>query len=177
VKIRVLLTAVVVMLAGCGAGQDAQTARTAPSIAGVSADAGGIAVRNAVVEFSSAGYPAGAEAPVRFAVVNSNPGPVRLTQLASEGAASATLASATTIGGASAPPDAGTTELTLATNELVTVTVRLTGLTEELNGTSSVPLTLTFDNGAELPLVIPMATPEQPLPREPSVVEGEETEH
>jgi copper(I)-binding protein len=172
----VLLAAVVMVLAGCGAGQDAQTARTAPSIAGVSADAGGIAVRNAVVEFSSAGYPAGGEAPVRFAVVNSNPGPVRLTQLDSEGASSATLETATALG-ATAPPDGGSTELTLATNELVTVVVRLVGLTEALNGTNSVPLTLTFDNGAVLPLVVPMATPEQPLPRETPPAESAEETH
>lgn len=198
------------MLAGCGAGQDAQTALTAPSIAGVSADVGDIAVRNAVVLFASAGYPAGGEAPVQFAVANNGREPVRLVRFESEGAASATLQSVELVGGTgqasaspsespsatpsespsatpsespsaapsespSAPPDGGTAEVSLAPGQLAIVTLQLTGLTEELNGTSSVPLTLTFDNGATLPLVVPMAPPEQPLPREAPAVE--EPEH
>jgi periplasmic copper chaperone A len=169
----VLLAAVgVVLLAGCGAGQGAQTALTQPSIAGVSANADGIAVRNAVVPFSAAGYPAGGEAPIQFAVANNGREPVRLVQVASE-AGSAALESATPVD-TTAPPASGGTELALAPSELVNVTVRVSGLAEELNGTSAVPLALTFDNGAVLSLVVPMAPPELPLPREAPVVEGEE---
>jgi periplasmic copper chaperone A len=171
----VLLAAVgVVMLAGCGAGQDAQTTLTQPSIAGVSADGNGIAVRNAVVPFSAAGYPAGGEAPIQFAVANNGREPVRLVQLASGAAGAVTLEAAVPVASTAPPPSGGTPQLALAPNELVNVTLRATGLAEALNGTSAVPLTLTFDNGAALSLVVPMAPPEQPLPREAPVVEGEE---
>jgi copper(I)-binding protein len=178
VKIRVLLAAAAVaVLAGCGAGQDAQTALTQPSIAGVSADAGEVAVRNAVVLFSSAGYPAGGTAPVQFTVANNGREPVRLSQVTSEAAGTATLISVVLPQASPAPagpPDGGAVELSLAAGQLAIVTVELAGLTQSLDATSSAPVTLTFDSGAVASLVVPMASPEEPLPREAPVVEGEE---
>lgn len=174
-KTRVLLTALtaagVAFLAGCGAGLDAQTARTQPSIAGVSADGEGVAVRNAVVGFAEAGYQAGGDAPVLFAVANTGRGPVVLSEVASESAAAAAVESATPLGATAPPSGAAATQVALEPGGFANVTVRLTGLSQPLNGTSAVPLTLTFDNGTVLRLTVPMASPEQALPREAPVVE------
>jgi copper(I)-binding protein len=174
-----------VALAGCGSGQGAATSLTRPSIPGVSADAAGIQVRNAVVPFDPEGYQQGGDAPVEFAIANAGEEPVRLVGLSSEGAASATVTSATPIG-APAPAPAASPEptsapageagapLEVAPGEFIAVTLQLTGLRQPLNGTASIPVTLSFDNGVELPLAIPMATPLDPLPPATPVVEPAE---
>lgn len=72
----VLLTAVAgaMLLAGCGAGLDAQTAGKEPSVPGVSADLGGIAVRNVQIGYPDREtriYPRGGEAPLEVRIFNS----------------------------------------------------------------------------------------------------------
>jgi copper(I)-binding protein len=178
VKIRVLVMGVLgaMVLAGCGAGQTAQTSSTRPSIPGVNADAAGILVRNAVVPFAPEGYQQGGDATVELSIANAGREPVRLVGLTSEGAASVTVTSATPIGAPAPSPDGGgeaEAEVEVAPGDFVAVTLQLTGLREALNGIGSVPLALTFDNGAELPLAVPMATPMDPLPRETPAVEPE----
>jgi copper(I)-binding protein len=167
-----------VALTGCGAGPDAQTSRIVPAIAGVNADADGIQVRNAVVPFAPVGYPRGGDAPVELSIANSGQEPVRLVQLSSDGAGTVTVTSATPIGVPTPSPggDAGT-GVEIVPGELVAVTLQLTSLTQDLNATGSVPVTLTFSNGAELPLAVPMATPLDPLPAATPVVPEEELEH
>jgi copper(I)-binding protein len=162
-------------VAGCGAGPDAQTSQIVPAIAGVNADAAGILVRNAVVPFAPEGYPLGGVAPVELSIANSGEEPVRLVQLSSEGAGSGTVTSATPIGVPTPSPSGGTgATVEIVPGELVAVTLELTGLRQGLDGTASIPVTLTFDNGAELPLAVPMAPPLNPLPPATPVVPEEE---
>jgi copper(I)-binding protein len=178
VKIRVLALGLLAAfaLAGCGAGPDAQTSQIVPAIAGVNADAGEILVRNAVVPFAAEGYPRGGDAPLEFSIANTGREPVRLMRLSSEGAGSVTVTSATPIGAPTSSPGGGTgTTVEVVPGELVAVVLELTGLREGLNGTGSIPVTLTFDNGTELPLAVPMATPLDPLPPASPVVP--EAEH
>ncbi len=62
------------LLAGCGAGQDAQTASKEPSVPGVSADLGGIAVRNVQIGYpdrETRTYPRGGSAPLEVRIFNS----------------------------------------------------------------------------------------------------------
>lgn len=162
-------------LAGCGAGQDAASARTLESVPGVDADAAGIAVRNAVVLFEAEGYPAGADAPLELSIVNRNEQPVRLVTASAEAVRSVTVASVVRVGGTAAPEPAepAEPELVVGPGELVNATLRLTGIGQPLNGTLAVPLTLTFDNGAEMTLNVPLATPLEAQPREPMELEEE----
>jgi copper(I)-binding protein len=58
-------------VAGCGAGQVAQTAETQPTIDGSNAQAGDIAIRNAALEYPIGGaYEKGSDARLRMVVVN-----------------------------------------------------------------------------------------------------------
>jgi hypothetical protein len=139
-----------VVLAGCGAGQDASTAQDLPSVPGVSASLDGIAVRNATVP-AGGGYEVGGAAPIEFTLVNETDGVIRLVSAASELAASVEVAG----GGTVAVPAFG----------LLPVTLDATGLVENLDGTSSLPLELTFDGSVVVSLDVPVAPPAVPEPR------------
>lgn len=162
-------------LAGCGAGQDAASTRTLESVPGVNADAAGIAVRNAVVPFAAEGYPTGADAPLELSVVNQNDQPVRLVEASAEAVREVTVTSVVRVGGTAtpAPAEPAEPELVVGPGEVVNATLQLTGLGTALDGTSAVPVTLTFDNGGELPLIVPVATPLEAQPREPMELEEE----
>ncbi|HEY8474608.1 MAG TPA: hypothetical protein VIL37_18485 [Natronosporangium sp.] len=164
------------LLAGCGAGPDAATGETRPSIPGVDADAGDIHVRNAVVTFNPEGYAPGEDAPVTLSIGNVGQDTVRLVGVTSESAGSVTVASVTQVGLVSPPPGGapGGQQVEVAPGQLVAVTLTATGLREPLTGAAVLPLTLTFDTGAELALEVPVAPPDQPLPRPEPVVEAPE---
>jgi copper(I)-binding protein len=163
------------VLAGCGAGQDAATARTRPSIPGVDANAGDIQVRNAVVEFSSEGYAPGDDALVTLSIANDGEVPVTLTRASSDGAASVTVAGATQVGAVSPTSGAGLTpQVQVAPGQLFAVTLQLTDLRLAVNGATAIPVTLTFDGGVDVPLAVPMDTPAEPQPRPSAVVEPPE---
>jgi copper(I)-binding protein len=71
----VLLAAVTgaMLLAGCGAGLDAQTAGKEPSVPGISADLGDIAVRNVQIEYpdrETRTYPKAGTAPLEVRIFN-----------------------------------------------------------------------------------------------------------
>lgn len=176
------LLGLVLGLAGCGTGQDAQTADTLSSIPGVNADDAGVAVRNVRVPFNRAGYPAGADAAVELSIVNNTQGPVQLVDLSSPAASSVTVAGTTRVGGSGTPgqpggpPNGGPgPQLLVEPGGLVEARLQVSGLTEGLDGTRPLPITLAFDNGATFMLEVPTAAPAEPLPREtPTEAEHEE---
>jgi hypothetical protein len=146
------------VLTGCGAGQDAQTSLTLPSVPGVNLDAadGSILIRNAYLVFDADGYPVAGEAPIQVWIYNTTSRPVRLTGLASpQGAESVETDGAVVI-----PPGG-----------FVHPTLQAAGLRRSLNGTSTLPLHLTFDNGVELAMEVPMAPPLADQPRTPAVAD------
>ena len=166
-------------LTGCGTGSDAATAANLTSAPGVSATDQAVAVRNAQVQFSPEGYPAGGDAPIELSVVNGGTEPVQLVDLSSPAAAEVTVTDVAYVGEQpgepGGPPNGGTApELLLAPNGLADVTLLATGLTEPLDGLTVLPLELAFDNGAALSLELPVATPAEPLPREPLDLSEEE---
>lgn len=66
-----LVTAGGVVLAGCAAGQDAQTARQRPTIDGVDTQTGLVALRNIAIEYPEDGvHREGSDAPLRLVLVN-----------------------------------------------------------------------------------------------------------
>jgi copper(I)-binding protein len=93
----VLLTAVAgaMLLVGCGAGQDAQTAGNEPAVPGVSANLGGIAVRNVQIGYPDREtriYPRGGKAPLEVRIFNSSTETDALVGVNSEVAEQVTLA-------------------------------------------------------------------------------------
>jgi len=93
----VLLTAVAgtMLLAGCGAGLDAPTAGNRPSVPGVSANLGDIAVRNVQIGYpdrETRSYPEGGTAPLEVRIFNSSTETDALVGVKSEVAEQVTLA-------------------------------------------------------------------------------------
>lgn len=144
------------MIAGCGAGQDARTSLNLSSVPGVNvnADDDSILVRNAHVPFNEAGYPAGDAVPVELWLFNQTNAPVRLVGVGSDGPGSA--ATVETEGEIEVPPGGP-----------VHIVLRATGPGLDFNPIDILPLTLIFDNGVELSMRVPMAPPLAPLPRTP----------
>jgi hypothetical protein len=144
------------VLAGCGAGQDALTSANESSVPGVNArtEDDSILVRNAYVVFEEQGYPAGGQAPVRLWLYNQTDRPIRLAEATSPGA-----------DGAASVDTGGTIEVPAA--GLVEAVLQVSGLRAGLSPAGNLPLALRFDNGADLALELTMAPPLENLPREP----------
>lgn len=75
-------------LTGCSAGQITQTSSQVAGVNGVSAQVGGIVVRNAQIEFAGApgegsAYPRGSDAPLRMVIVNEGTAADRLVSASS----------------------------------------------------------------------------------------------
>lgn len=145
-------------LTGCGAGRDALSAYNEPAIHGVNANAtdDSVLVRNAYVEFSEQGYPRGGTAPVRLWLVNDTTDPVRLVEATTDQAAAVVVDPAATI------PARGYLETTLDISGLQR---QIGGDTANQDAVTPLPMTLLFDNGAEVTLQLSMATPLEPQPR------------
>lgn len=141
------------VLAGCGAGQDAATARDRSSVPGVNAGLDGVEIRNANVPASVDGeeYAVGDTVPIEFSLVNDTGAAIRLVGASSEWAESVEVAGGDTV----ALPASG----------LRTVTLEATGLTEPLNATESLPLELDFGGDLVMSLEVPVVPPDAPLPR------------
>ena len=186
------LTVLGLAVAGCGAGQRAQTAEMLPRAPGVNAASpdGTILVRNASIEFPGPeGYAAGETATVQLSVFNDGTAPVRLVSLESL-AASGVRIEGGELGPAptgqatadptptSGPSGSEAPDLEIPAGGYVHTAVHLTGLRQAVDGTGSVPLTLGFSGaggGQRLDLTVPMAPPDTAQPRSPMPL-GEGTE-
>ena len=79
-------------LAGCGAGQIAQTAQQKPTVDGQMAQVGLLAIRDAALEYPTGGvYERGSEARLRMVVVNSGIAPDALVSVSSPVATDVTI--------------------------------------------------------------------------------------
>ncbi|HEX2905100.1 MAG TPA: hypothetical protein VHO01_16730 [Jatrophihabitans sp.] len=88
--------AAVLLLAACGAGQDAQTVNQRPPIDGASATAGDVSIRTAAIVSGSGGdsYAQGGSALLQLVIVNTGSQEVTLTGVSTSAAASTVLSSA-----------------------------------------------------------------------------------
>jgi copper(I)-binding protein len=181
-------------LSACGAGLITQTAQQVPAIAGANATSpdGKIALRDVFVPYNStAGYAAGAAAPVVVRIFNDREQAVRLVRVTAEGAARVLLAGGASAGEApteSATPDATARAATPtpgaaqpAGQDNFTIDVAassyallvpgqgqylwLVGLTQPLTPGQSISLTFTFDDGTRIDIDAPVGLPATPLPR------------
>lgn len=103
--------AAVLALAGCAAGQQAQTVGQKPAIDGVAADVGQLGLRNAGIAAPSTGssYAAGGTALLQFVLVNNGATADRLVSVTSPIASSAVVSNA-------GLPDSGTAVSSIAPN-------------------------------------------------------------
>ncbi|MGH3715699.1 MAG: copper chaperone PCu(A)C [Micromonosporaceae bacterium] len=92
-----ILAGAVVALAGCSAGQNAQTAAKEPSVPGAHADLDGLALRNAQIAYADRehrSYPKGGNAPLDVRIFNTGDTPDSLVSVSSEVADSVVLVGA-----------------------------------------------------------------------------------
>lgn len=83
-------------LAGCGAGQVAQTAQQRPTVDGQNGSVGMLALRNVALEYPTAGvYKEGGDARLRMVVVNEGPSSDALVSVRSDAAQEVVLTDAT----------------------------------------------------------------------------------
>ncbi|HEX6756491.1 MAG TPA: hypothetical protein VF109_11190 [Mycobacteriales bacterium] len=112
VVLAALVTAGGVVLAGCGAGQQAQTARELPTVDGASAEAGGgtIDLRNVAIEYPDRGvYRKGAVARLRAVLVNNGIGADALVEVRTAAAGEVAIESGGTApAGEASPSETGT---------------------------------------------------------------------
>lgn len=102
IGLAALVTAGGVLLAGCAAGQQAQTAEQRASIDGVDAEVGSMAIRNVALEYPTAGlYRKGGTARLRMVLVNTGNAADTLVEVRTDAADSVSFVS-----GAEASPSA-----------------------------------------------------------------------
>jgi periplasmic copper chaperone A len=153
-------------LAGCGAGQIAQTSQQVAAVGGANAGAGYVAVRNAEIAYpagmapSAAAHRAGGTAEVEMTIVNTGNTADRLLSASSAAGSGVTLTGeqnlapqlALVAGDQSSANLPGTKKLT----------VEITGLREDILSGRTYPLTLTFANAGNVVLDLPVALPTAP---------------
>lgn len=89
VALAALVTTGGVVLAGCAAGQQTQTARQFSTVDGGNGGVGSIALRDVSIQYPESGrYPEGGDAPLRLVVVNSGDSTDTLTEVRTDAAGS-----------------------------------------------------------------------------------------
>lgn len=157
-----------VALAGCGAGQQAQTSGHLANVNGANSRSGEMLLRDAVFVFQApvsgdSVYEVGDDPLLQFTVVNDGAFADRLVDVRSDVARGSVIAGDTAIPGRHVLT-AGYTE-SLADIELpdtTEVTVRLTDLTQPLRAGLTYPVIFEFQHAAPLRAQIPIDSPDAP---------------
>jgi hypothetical protein len=186
-----------VALAGCSAGQVAETSLKRPSNMGVNVDNANrsVLIRNLAVPYNDpAGYPVDQPAPLQLALFNQTTDEVRVTVTSSKPADGTTVAGALTGTSVSlsgpadsaspAPTDSATPSEAPAQPAVITLapqgtasflpgdpqSLQISGLPKELAPGGSVYVTFTFSNGtAPLTVPAPVGVPASPASRAPGI--------
>jgi copper(I)-binding protein len=136
------------MLAGCDAGQQAETARETPEPAGVGGSAGSMVLNDVFLETADA-VPAGASVALRGSFTNQSLQPDRLVAVSTPAATSVELLDPdgmVATGGIDVPAE-GQVDATTGP-----VLIRLSGLTAALSPQAIVPVTFDFTNAGHVTL-------------------------
>ncbi|MCF6745399.1 copper chaperone PCu(A)C [Blastococcus sp. KM273128] len=171
-------------LSACSAGQVTQTVEQQRDKVGAMAEVGDIALRQiAVVAPEDGEYPAGEDAPLRLAIVNTGTEDDTLTGVSGEGFAdveieageagsSSEQPTGTGFGSTEdSPATAGAGELVIPAGSTVFLgedsdsAITLTGLDEALTTGRVLELTFTFENAGEVTTVVPVAALAEPRER------------
>jgi copper(I)-binding protein len=146
-------------LAGCGAGQVAQTAQQSPTVDGQNVQVGSLAIRNAALEYPVSGvYERGSDARLRMVVVNTGVATDTLTSVSSPVATDVTISqggSAEATGSAT-PEPSDTSSPTPSPTATATPTGTATGTAEPTESATGTPTT----SESATPTPAATATPE-----------------
>jgi periplasmic copper chaperone A len=148
-----LLAAGALTLAGCDAGNDAETAQETPDVAGVDGTVGRVALDDVFLDAEDT-IAAGAAVPLRGVLTNDAEAADRLVGVTTPAARSVQLLDASgQVSSAGIELPAG------GQVEAVTDTVRmqLEGVTEPIAPTDTVRVTFTFETAGEVALDVPVA--------------------
>jgi hypothetical protein len=178
----VLVAAASLLLAaaGCGAGQVAATGDMVPSIPGVDADAGPIALRNLLIPYRPDGYPAGSDVPLIVRIVSDATQPVTLTQITPGPPGKFTVAAqrivvvgATPMPSGPAPtpsgPAAAAPILVVPSGQILRLVppaepyLRAEKIAATLTFATTLPVRFTFSTGDSAVVEVPMAPPAYPV--------------
>jgi periplasmic copper chaperone A len=177
-SLRVLLAAGAVVgalaLAGCGAGQQAQTSQQVAAVGGASGTAGQVAIRNAEIAYPGTladgpAHEAGGNAVVEMTIVNGAATADRIQSITS------TVGPVQVIGDAALEPQLAVVSGNLGDPAALPgtkkITVEITGLTQDILSGRTYPLTFRFQNGGTTTVDVPVAT--STTPREDQAPEAE----
>jgi hypothetical protein len=170
-RLALTVALLVMVSAGCGAGQEAQTADQITGIGGAYGQTGAVSVLDAQFVFDGpiAGdevYRPGAEAPLQLTIVNAGATNDRLVEVSSPVAASARITGDPRIPGGQALT-AGYVEpvASVDTREARAIGITLVGLNEPLRAGLTYPVTFTFQDAGSLTLSLPVENPDVLPPR------------
>ncbi len=148
--IPAVIAVLALVLSGCAAGQVSQTANQKPAIDGGNATIGPIGVRDVrLATTDGAGYPAGANVPLKLWISNDSVAYDTLSSAASPGAASVEIA------GSAELPSQTLVEIT----DVTKTTITLMNLTADLAFGHNIPITFTFANAGSVTLNVPIELP------------------
>jgi len=154
------------LLAGCGAGKEAETAREVPAIPGIDADAGPVALRDLLIPYRAGGYPAGSDVPLVVRLFSEATQPVALGEVTPGTAGVMTvqasrivLVRGTTAGRSPSPlviqPGGYLSLVPPSTPHLVAEHI-----SAALRYGAGVPVRFTFSSGRAVEVDVPMAAPD-----------------
>jgi periplasmic copper chaperone A len=154
------VTAALFALTACAAGQDAETTRETPDVAGVDGGVGTLLLDDVFIQ-SAATVPSGASVPLRGAFTNNGQSDEHLVSVSTPAAASVQLPDTT--GAVSSTgidiPAEGSVDATTGT-----VRLQLMDVTAPIQITQLVPVTFVFGDGEEITLDVPVSTADQGNP-------------
>jgi copper(I)-binding protein len=170
--------AVLALVAGCSAGQQAATSNHRTNAGGNGGKAGEIAVRNALITYDrpvpgGEVYAVGQAAPLQVTIINTGVAADRLVAVSSPVAAAAQITGETTMPGGHVLTAGYTDPLAAVTLPKATsIGITLGGLTSPLRAGLTYPVTFAFERGGTVTLELPLGYPEALPPRveEPVVV-------
>ncbi|MGH3914142.1 MAG: copper chaperone PCu(A)C [Pseudonocardiaceae bacterium] len=158
-------------LAGCGAGQTAQTASQAAAVDGTSADLGALALRDVLIPYAedhNGTYPSGSDVPVQLTIINQTTNADTLVSLSTPAARQVLLEGATTIpagvsvsgvtdhGGPATPTAASANPL-----DVDELRVMLVDILRPVRPGLNTELTFVFQNAGPVTLSVPMGPPSE----------------
>lgn len=167
----------VVALSGCATGPQAETSQQVATVAGASANAKTMAVRNATLGFpdgadGAAVYEKGSSAPIDAVLINESEQSDQLARVSSSYAQSAEITGTKTIPGnqrlyAVEEQGGSTEELTAAeaaNDERETVRISLNGLSQDIYPGTTIPVRFTFAEAGSVTLHVPIGGSPEPRP-------------
>lgn len=163
--------AVLTVITGCSAGQQAATAEQSTQTAGAGGDAGEIAVRDAQIVFEGPipgdeVHDPGADAPLQVTILNTGERADTLTGVDSPVASTVEVDGETRMPGGQALVagyDDPIASITLADAEAVRIV--LVDLTEPLRAGLTYPVTFSFERAGAVTLELPLENPDRLPPR------------